>query len=342
MAGLGRTSVFELIEPAATFGVGPLPHRSAVDAARFSFEVFDVPVIPSLPRRSPAESSVAQALSGVQGVSSGQFGAIAIDRQRLDPAAEVVTDLVSDSFVGFRAFIDEARRRSYAGPVKWQFAGPVGVGAALVRAGAAPDVAFEVAAAVIAQHLRALADEVAEALPGTRQLVVLDEPLLGGLWAPDFPVDPDGAIDVLSTVMASIEDRAATGVHTCSRNGAFALLEAGPQLLSLPVSESVVASVGRLEEFLQRDGWIAWGAVTTQGPIGVTSTRSWHQLSMVWCELVKRGCDPDRLRHQSLLTPQCGLAEHSTAIAERVCLTVRDVSRSVRSSAAAARLLLGG
>lgn len=171
---------------------------------------------------------------------------------------------------------------------------------------------------------------------------MLDEPLLGGFWDPDAPVDPEGAIDVLSSVMASVEDLAATGVHTCRGREAFALLEAGPQLLSLPVSESVLTSVGRLEEFLQRDGWIAWGAVTTQGPIGVTSTRSWHQLSMLWCELVKRGCDADRLRHQSLLTPQCGLGAHSAAVAERVCLTVRDVSRSVRSSAAAARLLLGG
>ncbi|MFZ8997481.1 MAG: hypothetical protein ACO225_03390 [Ilumatobacteraceae bacterium] len=335
-----RRGAFDLVEPAATFGIGPLPHRSARDAAVFSFDAFDVPAIPSLPRRSPAESSIAQALSGVPGVSGVHHGTVEVDR--LDPGAPVETDVHSESFVGFRAFLDEARRRQYTGPVKWQFAGPVSVGIALVRAGAPPSVAFEVAASAVSGHLRALADEVTGALPGVQQLVVLDEPLIAGFFGNDFPIDPDGAIDIVSTAMASIEDRVTTGLHTCSATAACALVEAGPQLLSLPVSESVLDSVGRLETFLQRGGRIAWGAVATEGPIGVTSTRSWHRLSMIWCDLVNRGCDAERLRQQSLLTPQCGLAGHSNAVAERVCLILRDVSRSVRSSAAAARLLLGG
>jgi hypothetical protein len=337
-----RRSIFELVEPSSTFGVGPLPHRSAEAAAGFSFDAFDVPVIPSLPRRSPAEAPIAQALSGVSGVVGGQYGAIAIDVDRLDPAAPVVTDVRGESFGGFRAFLDEAVLRAATGPVKWQFAGPLSVGVSLVRAGAPAELAFDVAASVVAGHIGALADEVARVLPDARQLVVLDEPFLDGFWESDFPIPPDHAVDVVSTVMASIEDRVETGVHTCSGVGALALLDAGPRLLSLPVSASIVPSVGRLESFLQHDGWVAWGAVTTEGPIGVTSTRSWHQLSVVWCEMVQRGCDPDRLRAQSFLTPQCGLAAHSPVVAERVCHTLRDVSRSVRSTAAAARILLGG
>ncbi len=52
-------SALDLVEPAATTGVGALPHRNAVQAAAFAFEAFDVPTIPSLPRRSPAEAPIA-------------------------------------------------------------------------------------------------------------------------------------------------------------------------------------------------------------------------------------------------------------------------------------------
>lgn len=340
-SGRGR-SALDLVEPASTTGVGALPHRNAADAAAFSFEAFDIPTVPSLPRRSPAEAPIAQALAGVAGVSTGQYGAVAVDVDRLDPDAPVGTDLQSDHFGGFRAFLDAAVDRRYAGPVKWQFVGPLSVGVALHRAGARPDVAFEVAVGAISGHLQALSNEMAAALPGSAQIVVLDEPFLDGLMLGDFPVAPDQAIDLLSTAMASIESTAAVGVHTCADVDIVTLLEAGPHLLSLPVSSSVVPLVGYLERFLQRGGWIAWGAVTTEGPIGVTSTRSWHQLSMLWCDLVQRGCDAERLRSQAILTPQCGLGAHSTVVAERVCHSLRDVSRSVRSTAAAAKLMLGG
>ena len=340
-SGRGR-STFDLVEPAATTGVGALPHRNAVDAAVFAFEAFDIPTIPSLPRRSPAEAPIAQALAGVPGVSTGQYGAVAVDVDRLDPAAPVATDLQWDHFVGFRTFLDVAAERAYRGPVKWQFVGPISVGVSLVRAGAQPAVAFEVALRAVSGHLRALADEVDRTLPGAAQIVLLDEPLVDGLMQRDFPVAPDHAVDLLSAAMASIESSAAVGVHTCADVDVATLLESGPQVLSLPVSSSVVPLVGYLERFLEHDGWVAWGAVATEGPIGVTSTRAWHQLSTLWCDLVQRGCDAERLRSQAILTPQCGLGAHSNAVAERVCHSLRDVSRSVRSTAAAARFMLGG
>lgn len=330
------------LEPASTTGVGALPHRNAEQAAAFSFEAFDIPTVPSLPRRSPAEAPIAQALAGVPGVSTGQYGAVAVDIERLDPSAPVATDLQWDHFGGFRAFLDLAVEREHSGPVKWQFVGPISVGVALHRAGARPEVAFDVALSAVGGHLRALSNAVAEALPGSAQIVVLDEPFIGGMMHGDFPIAPDHAIDLLSTAMASLEATAAVGVHTCAQVDIATLLEAGPQVLSLPVSTSVVPLVGYLERFLHHGGWIAWGAVATEGPIGVTSTRSWHQLSTLWCDLVQRGCDPERLRTQAILTPQCGLGAHSNVVAERVCHSLRDVSRSVRSTAAAAKLMLGG
>src|SRR6056297_3897331 len=52
----------------AAVSVGSLPHNDAVAAAAFSIAEFDIATIPSLPKRSTAESMVAQALSGIPGV----------------------------------------------------------------------------------------------------------------------------------------------------------------------------------------------------------------------------------------------------------------------------------
>jgi hypothetical protein len=333
--------VLEVIEPGSTTGIGSLPHLNAAQAVDFSFAAYDVPAIPSLPRRSPAESSIAQALVGAAGVTLGQYGTVAIDVGRLDPTAPVDTDLQRDNFVGFRTFLDVAAERGYAGPVKWQFVGPISVGVALRRAGAARDVAFAVSLETVRSHLRAISAAISEALPNGAQLVLLDEPFADDLMSRDFPIAPDEAIDLLSEAMAVLEPQATVGVHCCGDADIATLLESGPNVLSLRASSALVPLAGYIDRFLRNGGWIAWGAVATAGPIGVTSTRSWHQLSKVWCELVQRGCDPELLRTQCLLTPECGLSTHSVSVAERLCHSLRDVSRSLRSEAAAAKFVLG-
>ncbi len=342
VAEVARPRPLDLVAPASTAGTGSLPHRDAHDAARFALSAYDLPTAPSLPRRSPAESRVAQALVGVPGVTLGQYGSVAIDTARLDPVGSVVTDLDRDQFVGMRTFLDMAAAQGLTGPLMWHFAGPISVGLALVRAGAPSDLAFAVARNAVRSHVRALADAVADALPEAAQIVVLDEPLAEHMTTRDLPVTPDEAVDLLSAGMAAVEPIATVGVHCCADIDVSLLLEAGPHLVSLPVTQSLASLAGHIDRFLARGGWIAWGAVATEGPIGVTANRSWHQLAGLWCALVERGCDPERLRTQSLITPQCGLGAHGVGTVERICRTLHDVARAARSDAARTQLLLRG
>jgi hypothetical protein len=335
-------SAFDAIAPGASTGVGSLPHRDAVAAAEFSLREHELAVVPSLPRRSPAEAMIAQAVVGTPGITLGQYGSIAVDVDHIDLEAPVTTDLLGDSFVGFRTFLERASTSGRAGaPIKWQFVGPVTLGVALTRAGVPSPLAFEVASAAVRAHVDALYEAVDAALPGSPQVVVFDEPWLGDLMTDDFPIPPDEAVDLLSGAMASLQPRAAVGVHCCAPTDWASVLAAGPQLLSLPVTRDLAAVGGYLQRFLEHGGWIAWGAVATDGPIGVTAGRAWHQLSGLWCEMVQQGADPVLLRRQSLLTPACGLGTHTPLVAERVCRSVRDISRRVRDQATAARFVLG-
>ncbi|MFZ9630306.1 MAG: hypothetical protein ACO3C1_13270 [Ilumatobacteraceae bacterium] len=335
------TTTFD-IDSGSVTGIGGLPHRNAADAARFSLRHMDIPAVPTLPRRSPAEGAVAQAMVGLQGITVGQYGSIAVDVQQLDPLAPIVTDLRQDAYLGFRTFLSLAPEvRPDVRAVKWQFIGPVTFGLALVRAGVSTTEAFELAVRVVRTRLQHLHDEVAVALPDARQLVFIEEPALADLMDPGFPIAPDVAIDLVSGALAAAETHAMAGLHVCGVADVPSQLAAGPGIVSMPVHPDIVQAAGYLVTYMERGGRIAWGAVSTTGPVATSADRPWRELSAVWCQLVERGVDPVLLRRQAVITPECGLASHTPSVAERVFRLASEVGGRVRDQASASRWTLG-
>ncbi len=322
-----------------SMSIGSLPHLSLVDAVTLSVSATDIVTIPSLPKRSPAESMIAQALIGIDGVTVGQYGSIAVDVARVNTHSVAVTDLNHDAFGGFRSFLSCAEE--FVGPVKWQMVGPITLGMALMRAGVPANTAFEVAVRTVRTHAQNLLAAVAEALPHNEQIVVLDEPEFGAVREPGFPLAPDVAVDLLSGALAAIEPVAISGVHCCGDADWASLMAAGPALVSMPATLALVDSAGHIQRFLERGGWIAWGAIPTDGPIPMSGERPWKKLCELWCLLVQRGCNPALLRQQSLVTPACGLGLHSPAVAERVLRMNGELSARVRDQAAATRFAFG-
>lgn len=323
----------------ATVGIGSLPHRDVRAGVDFALRATAFATIPTLPRRSPAEGMIVQAMLGIPGVTIGQYGAISVDVESVDPLAEVITDLQHDAFEGFRTFLAAAPGRTEA--VKWQLVGPVTLGMALMRAGVPSHVAFEVAVRAVRAHLQHLLDEVEAAIPGCRQMVFIDEPDMADLTDAAFPLAPDTAIDLVSGALAAIEQRAVSGLHVCGDADWASLIATGPQVLSMPLRPSLVSAAGYVAQFLDRGGVMAWGAVHTDGPISTTAERPWRQLTDLWCQLVDRGCDHLQLRRQSMVTPECGLGMHTPAVAERVFRITDELSRRVRDQATASRFVLG-
>lgn len=339
------TAAASILTSGASTLVGSLPHRDARRAAEFAWASTDVPCIPSLPRRSPAEGMVAQAIVGIRGINLGQYGSLSIDVARIDPLAPVQTDLEHDAFGGFRAFVAHGRHHvqttGYAGPIKWQFIGPVSLGRALVRAGVPTHIAFSVAVRTVRQYLMVMNRAVREAFPDNPQLVMVDEPDLGDLDDETFPIAPDTAIDLMSGALAAVEREAVVGLHSCADVSIAHLLAAGPHVLSVPVSSRLVDGATGLARHLDGGGWVAWGAVATDGPIGQSVERWCKRLASGWCGLVQGGCDAARLRQQSILTPECGLALHSSDSAALVVHQVRELAERVRTQALVTRLNVG-
>lgn len=338
-------SVSAILTSGTSTLIGSLPHRDARRAAEYAWTATEVPCAPTLPRRSPAEGMVAQAMVGIRGINLGQYGSLSIDVSRVDPLAPVQTDLDHDAFGGFRAWLAHGRNHvrdtSYTGPVKWQFIGPVSLGRALVRAGVPTHIAFSVAVRTVREYLVVLNRAVSEALPDNPQIVFVDEPDLADLEDESFPVAPDTAIDLMSGALAAIERDAVVGLHSCSGVSVGHLVAAGPHVLSVPISSRLVDAASGIAHYLNGGGWIAWGGVATDGPMGQSVERWCKRLASAWCGLVQGGCDAALLRRQSILTPECGLALHSAESADLVVQRVRELAERVRTQALVTRLNVG-
>jgi methionine synthase II (cobalamin-independent) len=340
----------------ATFAIGSLPHRDIDDAIEFSWRSTHIPTIPSLPRRSPAEAMVAQALVGIEGVSVGQYGGIGVDVSQLDVDHFITTDISSDAYATFAAFLESfddhvAQKSDSKKPdtVKWQFVGPVTLGVALLRIGLDADVAFPLALQAVRSHVEALEAEVGRVCGDITQIIMFDEPSLAESWELEFPLSTEEVIDLISGALAVVAPGNVGGVHCCARTDWAVLLATGAQIISVPVPNianddemnSMVAAAIRISDHMEHGGHIAWGAVRTDGPIGSSAERAWKNLMECMCALVRAGVDPVKLRTMSYITPACGLATHTEGVAESVLSTVRNVSRKVAEQATASRLTLG-
>jgi hypothetical protein len=322
--------------------VGSVPHRSPEAAVQFVLEHQpELPAAPTIPATSPLEGMLAQAAWGIPGVTVRPDGRLDVDRAALDPAA-ILTDplLLGPPFTTFQVFLQSVAGRSL--PVKLQLTGPVTLGLALETAGVESELAFRVAAEAVRQRAGHLLDLARREAPGVPLVVFVDEPGLVVDARSEFPLSPDETIDLVSGALAALEPHAITGVHCCGAADWRAVLQAGPQVLSLPVDEAGIHNTsGPLATFLDRGGWIAWGAVPTDGPIGDRASGLWRRLSTLWCELVQAGCDPVALRRQAMITPACGLGMHTEGQAERILLLSREIGERLHDQLLGVRLSVG-
>ncbi len=321
--------------------IGSLPHTDPHAAATFVLENQPrLPAAPSLPKRSGRERMIAQAAWGIRGITVVPDGSLELDEQVVDPQAPLTSaGIDGEPFVGLRAFLGAVAGRNT--PIKLQLTGPVTLGIALHALGLPEALAFSVAGAAVRARARALVAAAQETAPMAPLVVFVDEPGLSAAMAPSFPLDPNRTIDLVSSTLATLEHHAITGLHCCGPADWRVVLQAGPQVLSMPVGMGALEHVGALSAFLERGGWVAWGVVPTHGPIGATPDRLWQQLSAEWTALTQGGCDPVLLREQALITPECGLALHDVAQAELVVSLANQVARRLETQTRGMRLTVG-
>lgn len=322
-----------------TTGIGSLPHDDAAHAARFSLESHPLlPPAPSLPRRSPFEGMIAQAAWGIPGVLVLDDGSLLVEEGSVDPAMGLTDPGIdAEPFVGLRTFLEALD--GWAGPFKLQLTGPVTLGLALHAVGVPPERAFIVAAEAVGARIDATLRSAALAAPAATPVLFIDEPGLCAALQPGFPLDLGTTLDLVSSAMARVQRRAIAGLHCCGRADWHAVLQTGPQILSLPVGAGIVDHAGSLADFLDAGGWVAWGVVPTDGPFSDSVDLLWRRMRTEWGQLVAGGCDPALLRERALITPACGLVGLDTYQADVVVSLMGEISERVVTTADASLYL---
>ena len=286
------------------------------------------------------ERMIAQAAWGIDGIQILPDGSLELGDPMLDARAPLTTaGIDGEPFVGLRAFLGAvAGRRA---PIKLQLTGPVTLGIALLNLGVPAARAFAVAGSAVRARARTLVAAAQETAPMAPLVVFVDEPGLTAAMHPGFPLEPNRTIDLVSSALATIEPHAMTGLHCCGLADWPVVLQAGAQILSLPLDCGAVEHAGTIGAFLEGGGHIAWGAVPTTGPLGSTPERIWQHLSAEWCALTQGGCDPVLLREQAIVTPACGLATHGEAQADLVLRLTNQVARRLGTQTQGMRLTVG-
>jgi len=327
-----------VLVPGIATGIGSLPHTDAAEAAALVLRCLpELPSVPQLPARDAREGMIAQWVVALPEVRIERDGSIVVDGwSDLEP--ECVID--GDAHGGLLAFLEAAEQLDQAPPrVKVQLTGPLTLGVALCAAGMPEQRAFRRSAALTHTWAQTLERTLQERLPDSTPVVFFDEPALVAWQRGQGVLDRESAIDVLSGALAAVDS--ITGVHVCGDGDVGLALEAGPEVLGVEVSDQLTAHWVALARFLDGEGWVAWGAVPTDRPVGESADPHWRRLAATWCELTKLGLDPVPLRARGLITPACGLAGYGASQAERVLGIARELAVRVHEQAVAARLTLG-
>lgn len=256
---------------------------------------------------------------------------------RIDP--HVPLDVSESADLGVETFLQELIGR--VDPIALTITGPITLMLQLVGLGLDRAEAQQLASSAVVERSRRVLALASDYLPEAPVVLFLEEPGLSNSMHPSFPVAPDDIASIESGVVGDLEADAMVGVQVSGRADWAMLMTTGISVLGAPLTARLDTVAAELGTFLERGGFIAWGAVPTDEPLGASVDRLWRRLNATWCDLVFQGLDPVLLRERSIITPAAGLAEFGLSQAERVMRLTAELSDRVLQQAFGVRLSLG-
>ena len=287
--------------------IGTLPHLNPFDASRFVLDL--LPRLPSAPTMPVF----------------------------VDTAGEIDDDTATLHALG--TFLDGLRGR--VEPILLSLTGPVTIQLRLLADGVEADLASAISKNAVQARGQKLLDLAASRLPGAPVLLVLEEPALNNSMQPTFPLASDQIEKLVTEVVEPMSQDAMVGVQVNGRADWALLMRTGIGVLGAPVGAQLGSVVNELAAFLDMGGFVAWGAVPVDEPLGSSPERLWKRLSALWAELASLGLDPLLLRERSIITPAAGLGTFGIAQAERVLQLTAELSERVFNQVVGARLSIG-
>ncbi len=159
-----------------------------------------------------------------------------------------------------------------------------------------------------------------------------DEPGLVSYGSSYFNIEKDFIINCLNEVFTSVN--VITGSHCCGNTDWSLFMDTNVNIINFDAykySGAMALYPEKLNDFLNRDGALAWGIIPNSEEINKFSEEKIiNKFEKEIDILVEKGFEKKKLLNSSLITPSCGLGNSTIEIAEKVLSTAKNVSLSLR------------
>ncbi len=316
----------EIIKPYSTTGIGSLPHQNPEDACSLILRTFDIPFWPQLPRISFRESMVPQYSEGMPYLRMSEkdetVWVMRDDSDELERFYESYTDetriAISEDFAaGLHAFLRMIKGRRFpilkghiTGPVTFTLGLKDNFGRLLFYDEELREIASMVLRAkarwqidVLKQH----ADEV---------IIFIDEPILSALGSSSYlGVDTGEVSRLIGDVVSAITEAGGIpGIHCCGRADWPLVLRSGARIVNFDAFEyfdTLALYRDELREFLEKGGYLAWGAVPTSDVVNTVDDAAITSLMRSHLERLHEFLPRELVDSRALITPSCGAGSRS-------------------------------
>ncbi|MHB1417523.1 MAG: uroporphyrinogen decarboxylase/cobalamine-independent methonine synthase family protein [Chloroflexota bacterium] len=341
--------------------LGSLPHRDVVRATALVLGYTpEIPAWVQFPRLG--ESMMKQFNDGLPGLTLGENGMVYVNTQEADfeesladfytlylSATEDLDDEALEAFaispdqaVGFYELLRQLpAHETRPMAIKGQVTGPFTLGTNLTdqdfRAIYYDERLRDVVVKLVGLKALWQVHRLREVCP--RVIVFLDEPGLVAFGSALYiSVSREDIIKDVNEVAAAVhEDGALVGVH-CEENTDWSLLmQCDLDILDFDAYghlHNLLLYPRELQRFLARGGSLGWGLVPTldrEAAAKATVEDLVDRFEKGLDELSDKGIDRDLLIRRALLTPSCGAGGLPEDLAERVLVTLHNLSATLRT-----------
>jgi hypothetical protein len=334
-------------------GVGSLPHAHVAEAcALITRTLPQTPFWPQLPKHRILESMNVQVSPGLPFLKVEEkkgevfFDATRDRAQELEAvyqsylAADEISYAIPPAYAGGLEGMVGYLEEKQGSPLRFfkgQIVGPITFGLSVQapegRNLIHDEVAFDgvmkgllLRGRWIIRRMKKICEEV---------ILFIDEPGLSGYGSAFFSVEASTITGRLNEMIEEFQAQGVrVGVHCCGNTDWSLLLRTKADIINFDAwgfFERFSLYPEALNEFLSRQGVLAWGIVPTSEFTGRETVEVLKEkLESEFRELKSRGIRPEILRERSLLTTSCGMGLMSVEDAEKAMGLLAELSKRMR------------
>ena len=219
-----------------------------------------------------------------------------------------------DNYAGFFELIE--RDLSGFQAIKGQVTGPISEGLQVLDKEDRPVIYDESYCEIVRKTINMSAKWQARRLKMCNPNVIIffDEPSLSMLGTPFTSISDEQAKDWINDALDGVD--CFKGVHCCGNTNWAMLLSTNIDIVSLDAyqyGENIVMYPDELTEFYGKGGAIAWGIIPSsdEGIVKESVDSLVSKLEAIFDKMEEKGINRQKAAKQSMITPQCGLANVS-------------------------------